>query len=152
MLDASKNYKAFSKQVGRGTRTGSARLARQYSSGREVHCPAFLNHVYPPSLLLSKQVATALKAVKPNDFQFLVNPTSGDLTGVKFEGESSQTELHTLSAESDFSEYSLQTATGLEPTTRATWRFLWNADGDLVGVKVCVCVRHALALSPSRLP
>lgn len=58
---------------------------------------------------------------------------NSDLYAINRQGASGTTEVHVLSADSDYQEFSLHTATALHPTD-ANWEFLLAGDGDLFAV------------------
>lgn len=77
----------------------------------------------------------AASALHPTDgnWDFAIAPNR-DLFAVKKNGGSGTTEIHVLSAASDYSELSLQAATALHPTD-ANWDFLVAGNRDVVAVK-----------------
>jgi hypothetical protein len=74
------------------------------------------------------QKATALDATNAQ-WEFVVR-YNGDIYAINRSGASGKTELHILSAESDYQQFANHVATCLGPTD-ANWLFGVNFDGDL---------------------
>jgi hypothetical protein len=82
----------------------------------------------------SNEVATALGPVDPSRWEFQLT-AADDLVGVFLNGTGSgQTEVHVLSAASNYQQYRLEVPTALGPTNRTTWQFRMGANDDLLGI------------------
>jgi len=87
------------------------------------------------------EVGTALgitTTASPGDaeWDFIVNPNNGDVVGV-LKGPvtgSGKTEVHILSASSNYQQFSLETGTALGYTTGADWEFAIAGNNNLVGI------------------
>jgi hypothetical protein len=85
---------------------------------------------------LSAATPTAQDVVDPTQWEFLLTSTN-DLLGVRLAGTASgKTEVHILSADSNYQQYRLEVPTALAPTDRSTWQFSMGANDDLIGVLI----------------
>jgi hypothetical protein len=81
----------------------------------------------------SDHLATALGSSSPQQWQFAIAPNR-DLVAVKMNGTgSSRTEVHILSAASNYTQFALHAATALAMTNPTQWSFQLRGR-DLVGV------------------
>jgi len=84
----------------------------------------------------TNHVATALNTVNANQWEFRLT-SQGDIVGVNLNGTGSgRTEVHTLSAASNYQQFSQHIATALELTDRTQWEFQLAANGDVLGIKL----------------
>ena len=83
---------------------------------------------------VSKPTATALAAVKPTEWEFHLT-FANDLLGVHLSSTGSgKTEVHILSAATNYQQYRLEVPTVLGPTNRSAWQFRMGANDDLLAI------------------
>merc|ERR1711957_583474 len=82
------------------------------------------------------QTRTALHYTHGANWAFVMNP-NGDLVCIKKGPHTGtgKTEVHVLSAASNYGRFVLQTGTALHYTHGANWAFVMNGNGDLVSIK-----------------
>ena len=79
------------------------------------------------------QTGTALHKTDGDDWSFAVAPNR-DLVVIKMQGQSS-TEVHILSAASNYQQFSLHTGTALHKTSADTWDFALASNRDVFAIK-----------------
>lgn len=81
----------------------------------------------------SLQTGTALHKTDADDWRFAVAPNR-DLVVIKMQGQSS-TEVHILSAASNYQQFALQTGTALHKTNADAWNFALAPNRDVFAIK-----------------
>lgn len=142
VLSAASNYQHFSLQTGTALHETNEEwhfdvapnrdifaIQTQGQTSTEIHVLSAASSYGQFSL----QTGTALHKTDADDWRFAVAPNR-DLVVIKMQGQSS-TEVHILSAASNYQQFSLQTGTALHKTNGSAWDFALAPNRDVFAIK-----------------
>ena len=142
VLSAASNYQQFSMHTRTGLHETNEEwhfdvapnrdlfaIKMQGAASTEVHVLSAASNYQQFSL----QTGTALHKTDGDDWCFAV-ASNRDLVVIKMQGQSS-TEIHILSAASNYQKFSLQTGTALHKTTADAWDFALASNRDVFAIK-----------------